>query len=144
MISRKLAEREVNRLAGTNFFGALKDPAIAELVQALRSSRNEIVAVATINEWLAGSSERPTPADLYRIIAAIEHPSKEWQRPKDWGEPEAITDAERAEWAALNERIAEGNRRRIAEAKARREATAKRSSRLDSLRRFVEQGGLAR
>lgn len=105
MISRKIAMLQCNRLAGTEYFGALSDECVDELVAAIRSARDEGVALSVVNEWLATQKQRPTPADLYRMIRDHQEPMQHWSKPEAWGTPDPVTDAERAEWAALNERI---------------------------------------
>ncbi len=126
MISRKIAILQCNRLAGTEFFGALTDDAVDELVAAIRSARDEAIAVDVVNEWLKSKSARPTPADLYRMIQEREDPTKYWDAP--WENPDPITDAERAEWNALNEKIAAANREREAKRKTRRDAFCARGA----------------
>lgn len=69
MISRPFASREVARMSGLEYFGALDAVAVEELVTALAHADSEIIAVATVNEWLASQARRPTPADLRRILA---------------------------------------------------------------------------
>ncbi len=68
MLDRRVIQREIGRLAGTEYFGTLNEAAIRELHRALASAPSEVIAVAVINEWLQGRSMRPTPSDLYQAI----------------------------------------------------------------------------
>lgn len=69
MIDKKHAGNEISRLIGLNYFPT-DARAIRELVTALTFARSEVIATAVINEWLEGASDRPTPADLRRMVAA--------------------------------------------------------------------------
>ena len=61
---------QIGRLIGLKFFPT-DQRGVNELVTALSFSRNEIIATATINAWLEGSSDRPTPYDLRQIIQGL-------------------------------------------------------------------------
>ena len=102
-ISRKFAVSQVQRLAGTEYFGALSDEAVIELQRALSTSPNEAIAVVVINDWLQGNTERPTPADLYRLIRHHGPKPEYWSR--EYPEPEPLSDEEREEIAALQRKI---------------------------------------
>ena len=69
MIDRKFAGDQIARLIGLKFFPSARSEQV-ELVTMLTYSRNEVIAMAVINEWLEGSSERPAPADIRRIVAS--------------------------------------------------------------------------
>ncbi len=102
-LGRKFVAKQIGRLAGTEYFGALTEEAVIELQRALSTSPNEIIAAAVINEWLETHSDRPTPADLYRLIRAREPKPQYWEQ--TYPEPEPLTDEEREEIAALQRRI---------------------------------------
>lgn len=68
MIGKMRALQEVHRLRVTNYFAMLDDDGIGELARMLTFSENEIIAVAVINLWLEENSERPTPADIRRLV----------------------------------------------------------------------------
>ncbi len=69
MIDRKHAANEIGRLIGLNFFPT-DQKALKELVTSLSFAATEIIATAVINEWLESQNQRPTPADLRRMVAA--------------------------------------------------------------------------
>jgi len=108
-ISRKFAASQVARLAGTEYFGALSDEAVLELQRALSTAPNEAIAVVVINDWLTANTERPTPADLYRLIRHHGPKPEYWSR--EYPEPEPLSDEEREEIAALQRKIDEMGRR---------------------------------
>jgi len=108
-ISRKFAVSQIARLAGTEYFGALSDEAVMELQRALSTAPNEAIAVVVINDWLQGNTERPTPADLYRLIRHHGPKPEYWSR--EYPEPEPLSDEEREEIAALQRKIDEMGRR---------------------------------
>lgn len=106
MINRGHAGNEIGRLIGLNYFPTDRK-AVAELVTALSFARNEIIATAVINDWLESSSERPTPADIRRLVAnhnegaAARQPVQEVDRGpircaicRDWGIRETIQAAD--------------------------------------------------
>jgi hypothetical protein len=62
--------QQVRRLRATNYFSTLDEASIGELAKMLSFAENEIVAVAVINIWLEEQTERPTPADLRRLVEA--------------------------------------------------------------------------
>lgn len=104
-IDRKFASAQVQRMGGTEYFNALSDDAVRELARALATSPNEAIAVTVVNEWLEKQTERPTPADLYRAIDRLAAPAKYWKPDYPMGPEEPLTDAERAEIAALQQKI---------------------------------------
>lgn len=69
MIGAAFALGQVRRLKVTNFFAMLDDDGLGELARMLSFSETEIVAYAVINQWLEEQTERPTPADLRRLVA---------------------------------------------------------------------------
>ena len=69
MIGAAFALGQVRRLKVTNFFAMLDENGLGELARMLGYAENEIIAVAVINQWLEEQTERPTPADLRRLVA---------------------------------------------------------------------------
>ena len=61
---------QVRRLRVTNYFAMLDEGSIGELAKMLTFAKKETIAVAVINQWLEEQTERPTPADLRRLVAA--------------------------------------------------------------------------
>ena len=79
MIDKKHAGNEIGRLIGQDYFPS--DPAaIRELVTALSFSATEIIATVVINEWLEEKTNRPTPADLRRLVASHNERFREDQK----------------------------------------------------------------
>ena len=68
MIDKKHAGNEVGRMIGLDYFPT-NGRAIAELVSVLRLSDTEAIATMVVNDWIEASRERPTPADLRRMVA---------------------------------------------------------------------------
>jgi len=69
MIRGDFAVDQVRRFRVTNYFAMLDEGSVAELARMLTFSENEIIAVAVVNQWLEEQTERPTPADLRRLVA---------------------------------------------------------------------------
>lgn len=69
MTDIRLALQQVRRLRVTNYFAMLDEEGVGELARMLSFSNSEIIAVAVINQWLEEQTERPTPADLRRLVA---------------------------------------------------------------------------
>jgi hypothetical protein len=69
MIGKLRALQEVNRLRVTNYFTLLDDEGIGELGRMLSFADTEIIAVAVVNQWIEEQTERPTPADIRRLVA---------------------------------------------------------------------------
>jgi hypothetical protein len=69
VIDKKHAGNEIGRLVGLDYFPTNR-AAIEELVTVLSLSETDIIATAVINAWLEESRERPTPADLRRLVAS--------------------------------------------------------------------------
>lgn len=69
MVEKRFASEQISRLIGLKFFPSERS-AQAELVSMLSFARNTVIAVAVINEWLESQSDRPTPADIRRIVAS--------------------------------------------------------------------------
>lgn len=67
MIDEKVGKIHLTRLMGLNFFPTEKR-AQAELLRALCSSATTDICKRAVDSWLNESSDRPTPADLYRMI----------------------------------------------------------------------------
>lgn len=67
MIEKGYAVKEIRRMIGLSFFPKEAEGQ-AELVKALMTARTEVVATTVINEWLDTQSERPTPADIRRMV----------------------------------------------------------------------------
>jgi hypothetical protein len=61
---------QVRRFRVTNYFAMLDEDSIGELAKMLSFAANEIVAVAVVNLWLEDQTERPTPADIRRLVEA--------------------------------------------------------------------------
>ena len=68
MIDRSIALAQIARCAGLEFFAALTESAMDELVTALSSAQAEETAADTVTEWLHRGSRRPTPAELCAIL----------------------------------------------------------------------------
>jgi hypothetical protein len=67
MIGKQHAGNEIGRLIGLNFFPS--DPkAVKELVAALTFASTEAIATTVINDWLESENQRPTPADIRRMV----------------------------------------------------------------------------
>lgn len=62
-----IVNTEFERLKALNYF-PMDEGVQNELKRALNSAPNEIVMAAAVNEWMETQSERPTPADIYRVI----------------------------------------------------------------------------
>src|SRR5580658_1103410 len=69
MIGRLRAAQEVHRLRVTNYFATLDEDAVGELARMLTFADTETIVVAVVNQWLEEQTERPTPADLRRLVA---------------------------------------------------------------------------
>lgn len=88
MIGKREAHGQIARMTGLDFF-PLDELAVDELVQALATSDTEEIAKYVVDDWLAGQSSRPTPADLHRIVSD-ENQRRKPQRlgftpnPKNW------------------------------------------------------------
>jgi hypothetical protein len=85
MIGILRAIKEVHRLRVTNYFSMLDDDGIGELARMLCFADSEIIAVAVINQWLEEQTERPTPADLRRLVAV--HNEARQSAPKEAPSP---------------------------------------------------------
>ena len=59
---------QVRRFRATNYFAMLDEGSVGELAKMLTYAETEIIAVAVVNQWLEEQTERPTPADLRRLI----------------------------------------------------------------------------
>lgn len=81
MINEYLAMREVARLSGLEYFGALNDSAANELVTAMKTAPDTITAVAVVSEWLYANQKRPTPADLYRAFERLASARQDASKP---------------------------------------------------------------
>lgn len=69
MTGVNFAVEQVRRLRVTNYFAMLDEDSVGELARMLTYAANEIITVAVINQWLEEQTERPTPADLRRLVA---------------------------------------------------------------------------
>lgn len=69
MTGMKFALEQVRRLKVTNFFATVDKDGLGELAKMLSYAQTEIIAVAVIDHWLEEQTERPTPADLRRLVA---------------------------------------------------------------------------
>lgn len=67
-IDKKELRIQLGRLRSLNYFPAAGTDQEKELELALKSCRNEFMLAAVVNEWVQSQTERPTPADLYRLI----------------------------------------------------------------------------
>ena len=63
----KASLAQLTRMMGLNFFPADK-PAQLELAKALQAANSPEIIKAVVDEWLASNSDRPTPADLRRLV----------------------------------------------------------------------------
>ena len=68
MVDKRFAADQIARLIGLKFFPSERSAQV-ELVSMLTFAKNEVIAVAVINEWLESQSDRPTPADIRRLVA---------------------------------------------------------------------------
>ena len=76
MIDLRFATDQVARMMGLDYFPS--EPKVQkELIEALRWAKTDVIAVATINDWISQESRRPTPADIRRIVAAH---NERWER----------------------------------------------------------------
>jgi hypothetical protein len=60
---------QIRRLRVYNYFATLDEGSLAELARMLTWAHDEAVAKAVIDQWLEEQTERPTPADLRRLVA---------------------------------------------------------------------------
>lgn len=67
MIDTKIAQVQVQRMIGLNFFPADKH-AQRELVKVLEGAVTPEIARRVVDDWMGESADRPTPADLRRMI----------------------------------------------------------------------------
>lgn len=79
-------KQELLRMAGLDYFPA-EEKAVAELQTALMNADSMEIVKLVVDDWLAGSSARPTPVDL-RIAVHAENdrrvPSKALQEIDVW------------------------------------------------------------
>ncbi len=68
MIGKLIAAREIDRMAGLEYFRLLSAASVNELVKALTYASNEMVAIVVVNEIIAERRDRPTPADIYAAV----------------------------------------------------------------------------
>jgi hypothetical protein len=68
MTSGRFALEQVRRFRVTNYFAMLDESGIAELARVLAFAHTDIIAVAVVNEWLEAQTDRPTPADIRRLV----------------------------------------------------------------------------
>lgn len=67
MIDPRILAKQFDRLRALNYFS--QDEVVQqELRDAMQSAPSEIILTAAIGHWLRTQTERPTPADLYRVI----------------------------------------------------------------------------
>lgn len=68
MIDLRFATDQVARMMGLDYFPS--EPKVQrEIIDMLRWSKTEAIAVAVINEWITDNPRRPTPADIRRVVA---------------------------------------------------------------------------
>lgn len=70
MIDRKIAQTQIDRLAGLDWFPKDNPAAIKDLRQALEASATDVIAMAVVSDWVESNREAPKPADLRRLIWA--------------------------------------------------------------------------
>jgi hypothetical protein len=70
MIEIKKTEQLLERLGGLQFFPRNNPEAMKDLGKALMSADNVVIAVSVVDDWIKNYRQAPTPADLYRLIAA--------------------------------------------------------------------------
>lgn len=69
MIDSTTAAKQLERLSGLAFFPK-EAPAKKELRLAIECAITEAIAAAAVSEWLAESSQCPTPSEIRRLINA--------------------------------------------------------------------------
>lgn len=87
-IDPKVLAEQFERLRALNYFPS-DESVQKEIRNAMKSAPNEILLTAVVNEWLKTHTERPTPADIYRLIRQ-EMESNDTQRywkPEDEAKP---------------------------------------------------------
>jgi hypothetical protein len=75
MISKNLAEMEIRRLSGLDFFPRVQD-AVNELVAAIREADDELQAHKAITEFTQSESQCPKPADIARVLHSLRQREK--------------------------------------------------------------------
>ena len=79
-VSKKFATKQVNRMAGLNYFPS-EDSSVEELVDALVEADSETMAAAVVTEWIRRETDRPSPADLLRLIESHRNANRYWKPP---------------------------------------------------------------
>jgi hypothetical protein len=72
MISKDLAEMEIRRLSGLDFFPRVPD-AVNELVNAIMEAEDELQAHKAITEFTQSENQCPKPADIARVLHGLKH-----------------------------------------------------------------------
>ncbi len=67
MIERHVAQAHVERFSGLDWYPR-DGAALRELVTAMQTAKNEVIAEVVTTNWIAESREAPKPADLRRLI----------------------------------------------------------------------------
>jgi hypothetical protein len=67
MIGKQHAGNEIGRMIGLDYFPSDKK-AVNELIGALCFAATEAIATTVVNDWLESQNQRPTPADLRRMV----------------------------------------------------------------------------
>lgn len=71
-IARKFLLEQANRFKFCNFFPGREDDRaqyLAEIAAALGRATSEDIVTSVVSEWLENFSERPTPADIHRMVS---------------------------------------------------------------------------
>lgn len=98
MIGKMRAAQEIQRLAATNYFAALNETGVNELVRMLIFADSEIVGVAVINQWLEEQTERPTPADLRQLVTVHNEAAKARRTANERKPPQSEEEQEFLRW----------------------------------------------
>jgi len=80
MITPKFAASQIGRMANLDYFPT-EAKARQELIKALGTADNEAVAIAVVDGWIKSENQRPTPADIFRLIEEHKQAGVYWDPP---------------------------------------------------------------
>ena len=108
MLDQKIVAGLIERLSALNWWPHGNVAARNDILDALNSARNEIIATAVVNEWIKSSPDAPKPADIYRLISELSPAVRPLpvERPEVTG---SETDAEMdRKWEQMKQWMGEG------------------------------------